>query len=199
LRKIVSVINTYIQNINNKKPRKGKGKRTMITNTSIEDYFSSIQTAPKVGDLDNEICKITSVAEYKSTKSGKTSLKITFDKDGAEFGSYLGLGSEKAIDITNARLTKICAACVGPEEMMKMFKASYEDEDVENTRDLALDFAIKVNKKLKKNPVDAIVTRHKSEDGLWNVKWKLSDEDKEETADEQPSEKKEEDFYDALK
>lgn len=170
-----------------------------ITTTEFDSYFSSIQTSPKVGDLDNEICKIVSVAEYKSTKSGKTSLKITFDKDGAEFGSYLGLGSDKAIDITNSRLSKICAACVGPEEMVKMFKSSYDDEDVENTRDLAVDFAIKVNKKLKKSPVEAIVTRHKSEDGLWEVRWKLAEDDKEETADEQPSEKKEEDFYDALK
>ena len=168
-----------------------------ITTRTMDEYFNSIQTAPKVGDLDNEICKIVSVAEYKSTKSGKTSLKITFEKDGAEFGSYLGLGSEKAIDITNSRLSKICAACVGQEEMMKMFKASYEDEDVENTRDLAMDFAIKVNKKLKKNPVEVIVNRHKSEEGLWNVKWKLPEEEKEEAPEKNTE--SEGDFYDALK
>lgn len=171
-----------------------------ITTTEFDSYFSSIQTAPKVGDLDNEICKIVSVAEYKSSKSGKTSLKITFEKDGAEFGSYLGIGSEKAIDITNSRLSKICAACVGPEEMVKMFKASYEDEDVENTRDLALDFAIKINKKLKKNPVDVIVTRHKSEDGLWEVRWKLAEDDKEDSS-EKPNETEEAegDIFDSLK
>ena len=163
----------------------------------MDEYFNSIQTSPKVGDLENSICKIVSVAEYKSTKSGKTSLKITFEKDGAEFGSYLGLGSDKAIDITNSRLSKICAACVGHEEMMKMFKASYEDEDVENTKDLAMDFAIKLNKKLKKNPVEVIVNRHKSEEGLWNVKWKLPEEEKEEATEKNTE--SEGDFYDALR
>ena len=53
-----------------------------VKSNDFESYFTSIQSTNKVGDLENESCKLISVAEYKSAKSGKTSLKITFDKDG---------------------------------------------------------------------------------------------------------------------
>ena len=173
-----------------------------ITTDNFNDYFSSIQTTPKVGDLDNVTVKLISVAEYKSTKSGKTSLKITFDHEGAEFGTYMGLGTDKAIDITNNRLLQIATAAIGAEEAIAMFKAALEVEDNEHdTREIAMDFATKVNKKLKKKPVDAIVTRHKSDEGLWEVRWKLPSEDEEKTQSSAEAPKTEDsgDFLDSLK
>lgn len=173
-----------------------------ITTDNFNDYFSSIQTTPKVGDLDNATVKLISVAEYKSNKSGKTSLKITFDNEGAEFGTYMGLGTDKAIDITNNRLLQIATAAIGAEEAIAMFKAAFEDEDNEHdTREIAMDFATKVNKKLKKKPVDAIVTRQKGEDGLWSVKWRLPSADADKSEPEQEDTKTEEtgDFLDSLK
>ena len=153
-----------------------------IKTADFNEYFSSIQSTNKVGDLENETCKLISVAEYKSPKSGKTSLKIVFDKDGAEFSSYLGLASDKSIDITNGRLIKLYTAATSPEDAMEAFKKSFEDEDNDHeTKNIAIDFATKLNKKLKKNPVEVIVTRHKNEEGLWNVKWKIKSEADEDT------------------
>ena len=151
----------------------------MSTKTNdFESYFTSIQSTNKIGDLENETCKLISVAEYKSSKSGKTSLKIVFNKDGSEFSSYLGLASDKSIDITNGRLIKLYSAATSPEDAMEAFKSSFEDEDNDHdTKNIAIDFATKLNKKLKKNPVEVIVTRHKNEEGLWNVKWKIKSED----------------------
>lgn len=171
-----------------------------ITTENFNDYFSSIQTSPKIGDLDNATAKLVSVAEYKSPKSGKTSLKITFDYEGAEFGTYLGLSTDKAIDITNSRLLKICTSAIGAEDAIKVFKEAFEDEDNgHDTKLIAMDFATKVNKKLKKKPVDAIVTRHKTPEGLWEVKWKLADEaDKTESESESKTEDTG-DFLDSLK
>ena len=168
----------------------------------FNSYFTSIQTTPKVGELDNATVKLISVAEYKSTKSGKTSLKITFDHEGAEFGTYMGLGTDKAIDITNNRLLQIATAAVGAEDAIAMFKGAFEDEDNEHdTRQIAMDFATKVNKKLKKKPVDAIVSRQKGEDGLWSVKWRLPSADAEKGEPEQEDTKTEDsgDFLDSLK
>ena len=171
--------------------------------TNFDEYYSSIQISAKVGDLDNAAVKLISVAEYKSTKSGKTSLKITFDHEGAEFGTYMGLGSDKSVDITNNRLLQIATACVGAEDAIAMFKSAFEDEDNEHdTRQIAMDFATKLNKKLKKKPVDAIVTRHKSEDGsLWEVKWKLpsAEDDKSEAEHEDTKTEDTGDFLDSLK
>lgn len=151
-----------------------------IKSNNFDEYFNSIQSSNKVGDLDNDVCKLISVAEYKSPKSGKTSLKIVFDKDGAEFSSYLGLASDKSIDITNGRLIKLYTAATSPEDAMEAFKKSFEDEDNDHdTKNIAIDFATKLNKKLKKTPVEVIVTRHKNEEGLWNVKWKIKSEDEE--------------------
>ena len=167
-----------------------------ITSTDMDKYFEQIQTSPKVGELEDAECKIVSVAEYKSSKSGKTSIKITFEADnGAEFGSYLGISNDKAVDITNAKLTQICAAAVGEEEMKKLFKDSYTDEDVNDTKELALDFCVKVNKKIKKTPVIAIVNRHKDEGGMWNVKWRLKSDESAEKTETTTGE----DFYDSLK
>lgn len=178
-----------------------------ITKDNFNDYFNSIQTSAKVGDLDNATVKLISVAEYKSTKSGKTSLKITFDHEGAEFGTYMGLGTDKAIDITNNRLLQIATAAIGAEYAIAMFKEAFEDEDNEHdTREIAMDFATKLNKKLKKKPVDAIVTRHKSEEGLWEVKWKLPSDEEEKSEDSAEAPKNEPtktedtgDFLDSLK
>ena len=151
-----------------------------IKSNSFDEYFTSIQSTNKVGDLENEVCKIISVAEYKSPKSGKTSLKITFDKDGAEFSSYFGLASDKSIDITNGRLIKLYTAATTPEDAMAAFKKSFEDEDNDHdTKSIAIDFATKLTKKLKKNPVEVIVTRHKNEEGLWDVKWKIKSDEEE--------------------
>lgn len=156
-----------------------------VKSNDFESYFTSIQSTNKVGDLENETCKLISVAEYKSPKSGKTSLKITFDKDGAEFTSYFGLASDKSIDITNGRLIKLYAASTTPEDAMAAFKKSFEDEDNDHeTKNIAIDFATKLNKKLKKNPVEVIVTRHKNEEGLWNIRFKIASE---ETRSDEPA------------
>jgi hypothetical protein len=170
--------------------------------TNFDEYYSSIQTSAKVGDLDNATVKLISVAEYKSTKSGKTSLKITFDHEGAEFGTYMGLSTDKAIDITNNRLLQIATAVIGAEESIALFKSAFEDEDNEHdTRQIAMDFATKVNKKLKKKPVDAIVTRHKNDDGLWEVRWRIPSAEDEKSEAEQEDTKTEDtgDFLDSLK
>lgn len=153
-----------------------------VKSNDFESYFTSIQSTNKVGDLENETCKLISVAEYKSQKSGKTSLKITFDKDGSEFSSYFGLASDKSIDITNGRLIKLYAASTTPEDAMAAFKKSFEDEDNDHeTKNIAIDFATKLNKKLKKNPVEVIVTRHKNDEGLWDCKWKIKSDEEEAT------------------
>lgn len=168
----------------------------------FDSYFNSIQTSPKVGDLDNAAVKLISVAEYKSTKSGKTSLKITFDHEGAEFGTYMGLSTDKAVDITNNRLLQIATAAIGAAEAISLFKSAFEDEDNEHdTRQIAMDFATKVNKKLKKKPVDAIVTRHKNDEGLWEVKWRIPSAESENPEPEHEDTKTEEsgDFLDSLR
>ncbi len=61
------------------------------------------------------------------------------------------------------------------EETKKIYEAAANDEDVDNEVDLILELGTKLNKKLKKNPVDVIVTRTKSEDGFWDVRWWLKD------------------------
>jgi len=167
----------------------------MVTN--FDQYFESINNGnKKVGDLDKVPGKITSIQEYKSTKSGKKSLKLTISVNEGEVFTYLGFSNDKSVEITKARLVKLCIAAVGMEETKKIYEAAANDEDVDNEVDLILELGTKINKKLKKNPVDVIVTRSKSEDGFWDVRWWLKDSEdkKEETKAEEPSTENTEEF-----
>lgn len=154
----------------------------MITMTNFDSYFNSIQNQQKVGDLDNAPAKITSIQDYKSPKSGKNSLKLTINVNGSDIAAYLGYGSEKSAEISLARLTRLSVAAIGIEETKKIYEASANDEDVDTVPDLIVEFGTKLNKKIKKNPVDVLVTRHKEGD-FWDTKWFIQSEETAETAE----------------
>lgn len=169
-----------------------------IHTTNFDQYFESINNGnKKVGDLDKVPGKITSIQEYKSPKSGKKSLKLTISVNEGEVFTYLGFSNDKSVEITKARLVKLCIAAVGMEETKKIYEAAANDEDVDNEVDLILELGTKLNKKLKKNPVDVIVTRTKSEDGFWDTKWFIPDYNQQDGSEEEvekPSTENTEDF-----
>lgn len=144
----------------------------MLKTTNFDQYFESIKntTGKKVGELDKAPGKITSIAEYKSPKSGKNSLKITISVDGSDVFTYLGYSSEKSAEISKGRLVKLAIAAVGMDETKKIYEAAANDEDVEKDEEFIVEFATKLNKKIKKNPVDVVVTRKKEGD-FWDTKW----------------------------
>ena len=145
---------------------------------SFDTYFETIKNnTGKIGELKDAEGKIVQIQEYKSQKSGKKSLKLTIAVDGGEVFTYLGFSNEKSIEITKARLTKLCIAAVGMAETKKIYEAAANDEDVEDDVDLILELGTKINKKLKKNSVEVVVTRTKTEDGFWDTKWHLKDSD----------------------
>lgn len=177
-------------------------------NKSFDSYFESIKNqGQKIGELNEAEGSITAIQEYKSNKSGKSSLKLSISVQGGEIHTYLGYSSEKSAEISLARLTKLCIASVGMEETKKIYEAAANDEDVEDESDLIVELGLKLNKKLKKNPVKIIVSRTKTEDGFWDVRWHLADEPKSEQAQKTqeppiPVENKEDDtgdFLDSLK
>lgn len=152
-------------------------------NKSFDAYFDSIKNqGQKIGELNEVEGSITAIQEYKSNKSGKSSLKLTIAVQGGEIHTYLGYSSEKSAEISLARLTKLCIASVGMEETKKIYEAAANDEDVEDEADLIVELGLKLNKKLKKNPVKIIVSRTKTEDGFWDVRWHLADEPQSEQA-----------------
>lgn len=144
-------------------------------NKNFDSYFESIKNnTGKIGELKDDEGKIVQIQEYKSQKSGKKSLKLTIAVDGGEVFTYLGFSNEKSIEITKARLTKLCIAAVGMAETKKIFEDVANDSDIDTEVDFILEFSSKLNKKLRKNPTDVIVSRTKNEEkGVWDTKWHL--------------------------
>lgn len=152
-----------------------------IKTTNFDSYFTTIQTKPKIGELEDAPGKVTSLAEYKSPKSGKTSIKLTIDVNGVDIFTYLGYSNEKSAEISKARLVKLAIAALGYDGTKKLYEEAANDEDVTTDAELIVEIANKLNKKLKKNPVDVIVTR-KKEGEFWDCKWRLpADETKTES------------------
>ena len=149
-----------------------------IKTTDFQNYFDSIKTKPKVGELEDAQAKVTALTEYKSQKSGKTSIKLTINVNGSEIYTYLGYSNEKSAEISKARLVKLAIAAIGYDGTKKLYEDAANDEDVTTDAELIVEIANKLNKKLKKNPVDVIVTR-KKEGEFWDVRWRLpADESK---------------------
>lgn len=124
--------------------------------------------------------KIVSVTEYRG-QSGKLSIKVEFDVDGARFSAYSGL-TEASVKITLSRITQILIAAVGEDKAKDIFNKCAEDEDVNNETDLAIMLAQKTNAKLRNATVIATVERtiaEKDEQGKvkkYNIKWYLKKE-----------------------
>lgn len=124
--------------------------------------------------------KIVSVSEYRG-QSGKLSIKVEFDVDGARFSAYSGL-TEASVKITLSRITQILIAAVGEDKAKDIFNKCAEDEDVNNETDLAIMLAQKTNAKLRNATVIATVERtiaEKDEQGKvkkYNIKWYLKKE-----------------------
>jgi hypothetical protein len=144
--------------------------------TNFNSYFDSIQQKPKIGELEDAPAKITSLAEYRSQKSGKTSIKLTISVNGGEIYTYLGYSNEKSAEISKARLVNLSIAAIGYDGTKKLYEDAANDEDVTTDAELIVEIANKLNKKLKKNPVDVIVSRKKEGD-FWDTKWRLPSND----------------------
>jgi len=141
----------------------------------FDSYMDQIKNnTGKVGELTEAKGKVTAIQEYKSPKSGNKSLKMTIQVEGGEISAYLGFSTEKSIEITKARLTKLCIAAVGMAETKKIFEDVANDSDIDTEVDFILEFSAKLNKKLRKNPTEVIVSRTKNEEkGVWDVRWHL--------------------------
>lgn len=158
-----------------------------IKTTNFTQYFESIQTKPKVGELEDATGNVTSLAEYKSQKSGKTSIKLTINVNGSEIYTYLGYSNEKSAEISKARLVKLAIAALGYDGTKKLYEDAANDEDVTTDAELIVEIANKLNKKLKKNPVEVIVSRKKEGD-FWDTKWRLPEaESKDEPKADEPA------------
>ena len=168
--------------------------------TSFDSYFSNIKnsTGSKVGELKDKECQITNISEHKSQKSGKTSIQLTINVDGSDISTYMGLTSDKAKEISLARLTKLAVAALGVDATKKLYESAMNSEDNDTDEERLMDFALKVGKKLRKSPAKVIVTRTKNEEGIWDTNWRLADnntftsalksdkEDKKNESSEQP-------------
>lgn len=156
-----------------------------IKTANFNQYFDSIQTKPKVGELEDAQAKVTALAEYKSQKSGKTSIKLTINVNGSEIYTYLGYSNEKSAEISKARLVKLAIAALGYDGTKKLYEDAANDEDVTTDAELIVEIANKLNKKLKKNPVDVIVTRKKNGD-FWDTKFHLPESNSEGSTEQPP-------------
>lgn len=146
----------------------------MSISANFNDYFTSIKTSSnKIGELKDKEAKVVNIGEHKSSKSGKTSIALTIDVDGTEISAYLGFGSEKSIEITLNRLTKLAISGLGMEVTKKLYEDAMNSEDNDTDEDRILDFAQKIGKKFKKTPAIVIVSRSKTEDGFWDTNWRL--------------------------
>lgn len=136
--------------------------------------------------------RITDVTEYKSQQSGKTSIKVEFDVDGAKFSAYSGL-TDASVKITISKIVSILYASVGKEKTKQIFNEVANSEDVDTEAQLASELAHEASKKLKKNEVFAEVDRsiaEKGEDGKvkrYNIKWFVPDAEKEAKKDDTDS------------
>jgi hypothetical protein len=146
---------------------------------NFDNYFDTIrnqQGGHKIGELENKEATITNIAEHKSQKSGKTSLQLTINVDGTDISSYMGYATEKAREITMARLTKLSIAAIGVEATKKVYEGAMNSEDNETDEERITDYALKIGKKLRKAPANVIVNRKKTEDGFWDTSFRLSDD-----------------------
>ena len=162
----------------------------MPIKTSIDEILSA--TEKKSIQEYKGKAKITDVSEYKSQQSGKTSIKVEFDVDGAKFSAYSGL-TENSVKITISKLVSILYAMIGKAKTKDIFTNIANDEETETETDLAIGLATEVRKKLKKNEVFAEVDRtiaEKGEDGKvkrYNIKWFIPDAEKEAKKDDTDS------------
>lgn len=130
----------------------------------------------------NGDAKIVSVSEYRG-QTGKLSIKVEFDVDGARFSTYCGL-TENSVKFSLSRITHILIAAVGEEKAKEIFAKCAEDEDVNSENDLAIALAQKTNAKLRNVTVIAHVERtiaEKDDEGKvkkYNVKWFIPTEQK---------------------
>ena len=126
--------------------------------------------------------QIVSVSEYRG-QSGKLSIRVEFDVEGARFSTYCGL-TENSIKFSLSRITHILIAAVGEEKAKEIFAKCAEDEDVNSERELAIALAQKTNAKLRNATVMAHVERtiaEKDDDGhvkRYSVKWYIPAEAK---------------------
>jgi len=149
-----------------------------ISKDQFDQYFNQINNQPmRVGELDKVEAKLISASEHKSEKSGKTSIKLEIDYKGFIIKTYLGISADKSLEISRGKLIRVAVASIGIEAARKLFNDAASDEDVESDTDLIIEFANKLSKKLKKNPVNVIVSRRKDESkGVWDVTWFIKDE-----------------------
>ncbi len=178
----------------------------MSISANFNDYFTSIKTSSnKIGELKDKEAKVVNIGEHKSTKSGKTSIALTIDVDGTEISAYLGFSSEKSIEITLNRLTKLAISGLGMEVTKKLYEDAMNSEDNDTDEDRIIDFAQKIGKKFKKTPAVVIVSRSKTEDGFWDTNWRLPENNAFIEAVKAASEQKAEEakptgeFFDSLK
>ena len=126
--------------------------------------------------------QIVSVSEYRG-QTGKLSIRVEFDVEGARFSTYCGL-TENSIKFSLSRITHILIAAVGEEKAKEIFAKCAEDEDVNSERELAIALAQKTNAKLRNVTVIAHVERtiaEKDDEGKvkkYNVKWFIPTEQK---------------------
>ena len=149
-----------------------------ISKDQFDQYFNQINNQPmRVGELDKVEAKLISASEHKSEKSGKKSIKLEIDYKGFIIKTYLGISTDKSLEISRGKLIRVAVASIGIEAARKLFNDAASDEDVESDTDLIIEFANKLSKKLKKNPVNVIVSRRKDESkGVWDVTWFIKDE-----------------------
>lgn len=172
-----------------------------ISKDQFDQYFNQINNQPmRVGELDKVEGKLISASEHNSEKSGKTSIKLEIDYNGFIIKTYLGISTQKSIEISRGKLIRVAVASVGVDAARKLFNDAASDEDVENDVDLVIEFANKLSKKLKKNPVNVIVSRKKDEaKGVWDVTWFIKDEGNADKNQESETESKSsDDFLDSL-
>ena len=146
----------------------------MAIKTTIDDILSATEKK-SIQEFKGK-AKISDVTEYKSQQSGKTSIKVEFDVEGAKFSAYSGL-TENSVKITIAKLVSILYAAVGKAKTKEIFSNIANDEETESEAELAIGLATEARKKLKKKEVFADVDRtiaEKDENGKpkrYNVKW----------------------------
>lgn len=146
----------------------------MPIKTTIDDVLTATEKK-SIQEFKGK-AKISDVSEYKSQQSGKTSIKVEFDVEGAKFSAYSGL-TENSVKITLAKLVSILYALVGKAKTRDIFENIANDEETESEAELAIGLATEARKKLKKKEVFADVERtiaEKDENGKpkrYNVKW----------------------------
>lgn len=139
----------------------------MSIEKSFEETLNSL-SKPRLGEFE-DFAQIVGIEEYKSAKTGKTSIKLNFKYNDSDFGSFMGL-TAKSLDITTKQIVRILVLAVGVEKAKEIFDKVAADEDTEDDLTFALELKNKLNNKLRSNPVKVWVIRKKEGD-FWSVKW----------------------------